>query len=61
MNAALSPSDMEIFGDPAWLEPTMAGFAEMFTHGNIGYADDRLADGPRWVDFDVQLRLLERR
>ena len=25
----------------------------MFAHGLEGYADDRIADGPGWVDFDV--------
>ena len=25
----------------------------MFTFGLEGYADDRIADGPGWIDFDV--------
>jgi len=31
----------------------MAGFGQMFTFGLEGYADDRLADGSGWKDFDV--------
>ena len=31
----------------------MTGFAQMFTHGFEGYADDRIADGSGWIDFDV--------
>ena len=31
----------------------MTGFAQMFTHGLEGYADDRIADGSGWIDFDV--------
>ena len=33
----------------AWMESVPA----MFAHGLEGYADDRIADGPGWVDFDV--------
>jgi pimeloyl-ACP methyl ester carboxylesterase len=54
MNAALAPSDVEMFRDPAWMAEAMAGFPAMFTHGLEGYADDRIADGPGWVDFDVR-------
>jgi pimeloyl-ACP methyl ester carboxylesterase len=31
----------------------MDGFPQMFTFGLEGYADDRIADGAGWVDFDV--------
>ena len=53
MNAALAPSDMATFRDPAWMGPAMEGFPEMFRFGLQGYADDRIADGPGWVTFDV--------
>jgi pimeloyl-ACP methyl ester carboxylesterase len=53
MTAVLARSDAELFADPAWMGPAMAGFAAMSTHGLQGYADDRLADGPGWVSFDV--------
>jgi pimeloyl-ACP methyl ester carboxylesterase len=53
MNPVLAELDMELFADPAWMGPTMAGFPEMFAFGVQGYADDRIADGPGWIDFDV--------
>jgi pimeloyl-ACP methyl ester carboxylesterase len=49
----LAPSDLAmLMGHPfgqAWLEAA----PEMFAQGVDGYADDRLADGPGWVSFDV--------
>ena len=53
MNPVLAELDKELFADPAWMGPTMAGFPEMFAFGVQGYADDRIADGPGWIDFDV--------
>jgi pimeloyl-ACP methyl ester carboxylesterase len=53
MNPVLAELDRELFADPAWMGPTMAGFPEMFAFGVQGYADDRIADGPGWIDFDV--------
>ena len=53
MNAGLAPSDVAIFQDPAWMAAAMAAFPSMFTHGLAGYTDDRLADGPGWISFDV--------
>ena len=50
---ALAPLDRQLFADPAWMGPTMDGFPQMFTFGLEGYADDRIADGPGWIDFDV--------
>jgi pimeloyl-ACP methyl ester carboxylesterase len=53
MNEALAPSDLSLFRDPAWMKHAMAAFPAMFTHGLEGYADDRLADGGGWTEFDV--------
>ena len=53
MDEALAPSDAAMFRDPEWMTAAMAGFPSMFTSGLEGYTDDRLADGPGWVSFDV--------
>jgi pimeloyl-ACP methyl ester carboxylesterase len=53
MAAALAPSDVALFGDPAWMKAATAQFPAMFAHGLEGYTDDRLADGAGWVTFDV--------
>jgi pimeloyl-ACP methyl ester carboxylesterase len=53
MGPGLGGFDKEIFADPVWMKAAMTGFAQMFTHGLEGYADDRIADGSGWVDFDV--------
>ncbi len=53
MAPALTYLDSQLFADPAWMGPTMDGFHQMFTFGLEGYADDRIADGPGWIDFDV--------
>jgi len=53
LNPVLAELDEELFADPAWIGPAMAGFPEMSTFGLHGYADDRIADGPGWIDFDV--------
>jgi pimeloyl-ACP methyl ester carboxylesterase len=50
---ALAPSDLALFRDPEWMRGVMAEFPAMFAHGLEGYTDDRLADGPGWVSFDV--------
>jgi pimeloyl-ACP methyl ester carboxylesterase len=52
MVAVLPPSDLTLFSDRSWQEA--AHLAEMFAQGLEGYADDRLADGGGWVDFDVK-------
>jgi pimeloyl-ACP methyl ester carboxylesterase len=49
----LAPSDLAMliahpFGQ-AWLEAVPV----MFAQGLEGYADDRIADGPGWMSFDV--------
>lgn len=36
-----------------WGREWMAAVPAMFAHGLEGYADDRIADGGGWVDFDV--------
>jgi pimeloyl-ACP methyl ester carboxylesterase len=53
MNDALAPSDAALFRDDAWMTQAMAAFPAMFAYGLQGYADDRLADGDGWVDFEV--------
>lgn len=48
----LPASDQAMLRSPwgrAWMESVPA----MFAHGLEGYADDRIADGPGWIDFDV--------
>lgn len=49
----LPPKDIEMFLDPAWGPSFLAGAAAMFAQGVVGYADDRLADGPGWGTFEV--------
>jgi pimeloyl-ACP methyl ester carboxylesterase len=53
LSPALADLDQKLFADPAWMRPAMDGFPQMFTFGLEGYADDRIADGPGWIDFDV--------
>ena len=53
MGPGLGGFDHDVFADPAWMSAAMTGFAQMFTHGLEGYADDRIADGSGWIDFDV--------
>jgi pimeloyl-ACP methyl ester carboxylesterase len=53
MAVVLAPADAELFADPEWMRPAMAGFAAMSAYGLEGYADDRRADGPGWVSFEV--------
>jgi len=53
MAAALAPSDLALFREPGWVREAPAAFRTMFAQGLEGYTDDRLADGPGWVSFDV--------
>jgi pimeloyl-ACP methyl ester carboxylesterase len=53
MNPVLAPTDLAVFQDPTWMTAAMAAFPAMFTHGQEGYTDDRLADGPGWISFDA--------
>ncbi len=53
MAAALAPSDLALFQDREWMKAATAAFPAMFAQGLEGYTDDRLADGPGWVTFDV--------
>jgi pimeloyl-ACP methyl ester carboxylesterase len=54
MAAGLAPSDLELFRDPGWMREATAAFQAMFAQGLEGFTDDRLADGPGWVSFDVK-------
>jgi pimeloyl-ACP methyl ester carboxylesterase len=49
----LAAADMAILTDPTWGAAWLEGMAAMFAQGVVGYADDRLADGPGWGTFDV--------
>jgi pimeloyl-ACP methyl ester carboxylesterase len=49
----LAPSDLAMLVDHPWGRQWMAAVPAMFAHGLEGYTDDRLADGPGWVTFDV--------
>jgi pimeloyl-ACP methyl ester carboxylesterase len=51
---ALAASDLALFADPEWMKQIRATVPAMFAHGLDGYADDRIADGPGWVTFDVE-------
>jgi pimeloyl-ACP methyl ester carboxylesterase len=53
MAPVLAPSDVAMFQDAEWMTAAMAAFPAMFTSGLEGYTDDRLADGPGWISFDV--------
>jgi pimeloyl-ACP methyl ester carboxylesterase len=53
MAAGLAPSDVALFRDPGWMKEAAAAFRAMFAQGLEGFTDDRLADGPGWVSFDV--------
>ncbi|HTH06599.1 MAG TPA: alpha/beta hydrolase [Ilumatobacteraceae bacterium] len=45
--------DRALFADAHWMGHAMAAFPAMFRWGLEGYADDRIADGAGWIDFDV--------
>ena len=49
----LAPSDARLFADPRWAQAWASSIPEWFAHGTAGYTDDRRADGPGWVSFDV--------
>jgi pimeloyl-ACP methyl ester carboxylesterase len=49
----LPAADLALFSDPVWLSGFATGMQAMFAQGVIGYADDRLADGPGWGTFDA--------
>ena len=51
--AALPAADMAFLTNPDYLAGAEASRAAMFANGVQGYVDDRLADGPGWVSFDV--------
>ncbi len=53
LKEALAPSDVALFRDLLWVEQTRGPFAAMFAQGQVGYTDDRLADGGGWDSFDV--------
>ena len=53
MAAGLAPSDQALFRDARWIKEAPAAFRAMFAQGLEGYTDDRLADSPGWVTFDV--------
>ena len=53
MATALAASDRRLFADPHWMAEAMKGFPQMFTFGLEGFADDRIADGGGWAEFDV--------
>lgn len=53
MAAGLASSDLELFRDPGWMREATDAFRAMFAQGLEGFTDDRLADGPGWVSFDV--------
>ena len=48
----LPASDQAMLTSP-WGRAWMDSVPAMFAHGLEGYADDRIADGSGWVDFDV--------
>ncbi|MDC3124704.1 alpha/beta hydrolase [Gammaproteobacteria bacterium] len=51
----MSPPDIEVARDPAYLNLDPGN--TLFKQGVIGYADDRIADGPakRWSSFDIAI------
>jgi pimeloyl-ACP methyl ester carboxylesterase len=51
--AVLPPADRAMFADREYLDAFMAEGSTMFTFGQEGYTDDRLADGGGWTTFDV--------
>jgi pimeloyl-ACP methyl ester carboxylesterase len=53
MAAGLAPSDVDLFRDPGWMKEATPAFRAMFAQGLEGFTDDRLADRPGWVSFDV--------
>lgn len=50
---SLPDADLALFTDPEWLAGLLSNTQAMFAQGVVGYADDRIADGPGWHSFDV--------
>ena len=51
--AGLDAADAALFATPDFLAWWISCVPEMFTHGVVGYVDDRLADANGWGTFDV--------
>ena len=51
--SSLPEADLALFTDPEWLAGLLSNTQAMFAQGVVGYADDRIADGPGWHSFDV--------
>jgi pimeloyl-ACP methyl ester carboxylesterase len=52
-DVVLPPADIATLSDPQFLMGMAQGMQEMFAFGVQGYTDDRIADGPGWITFDV--------
>lgn len=53
MAQRLPAADIALFMDPEFLARLAPNLQASFAQGVVGYADDRLADGPGWGSFDV--------
>ncbi len=51
--AGLPAADIAFLTRPEYMAGAETGRAAMFANGVQAYADDRLADGPGWISFDV--------
>lgn len=49
----LPAADLAWLADPAYVTTLPEHFQAMFAQGVVGYADDRIADGPGWAGFEV--------
>lgn len=49
--ANLTPADAALLRDRHYVDQLLSGFDP--PHGLAGYVDDRLADGPGWISFDI--------
>jgi pimeloyl-ACP methyl ester carboxylesterase len=54
ITSVLPPSDLARFADPRQLAAMTADLSAAFAFGNVGLADDRIADRDGWTTFDVQ-------
>ena len=54
----LPQADIDAITDPALLEGAQLREQARFANGVEGYVDDRLADGPGWSSFDIQVHVL---
>ena len=52
-DVVLPAADIATLSDPQFLMGMAQGMQEMFAFGVQGYTDDRIADGPGWITFDV--------